>query len=532
MKETIDINNISPEKFTFVSAEGRLHDKGLETKPVGYLRDAWNRFKKNKGSVFAAIIIGLLVLFSIFAPLVSQYEIKDQDMTFAFCYPKSSLSDKTGVDFWDGCVVKEHSINQFLYNYAIGVETGHSAVKNQKYTVKTSNEGEELFKYRFDTYRKQGVVYMTLQIEDYERLQKYQDETGIQVIYPITTLSARPTASQDKADANFWYKTKTQGGKTVPVYTQDEEGNYVFENIYKEYSALNEDGDPYDGYHSTVFYGEGETAENRLYDYGRAVQNGTQYEIRVDYYEYYIYNHTYVLKDGIKQPLFIFGTTASGKDILTCLGGGARLSFLLAIAVSLVNLIVGTIYGAIEGYYGGAADMIMERFAEILSAVPFMIVITLLKMHMKGSSQLLILFIAFFLTGWISAAGRTRMQFYRFKNQEYVMAARTLGASDLRVMFKHIFPNSLGTLITSTVLVIPGMIFSESSLSYLGIINLEAGSLTSVGTMLSAADPYLSSYPYMMIFPAVFISLLMLSFNLFGNGLRDAFNPSLRGTEE
>ena len=124
------------------------------------------------------------------------------------------------------------------------------------------------------------------------------------------------------------------------------------------------------------------------------------------------------------------------------------------------------------------------------------------------------------------------MQFYRFKNQEYVLAARTLGASDARIMFKHIFPNSLGTLITSSVLVIPGTIFAESSLSYLGIIDLSTGDMTSVGTLLASAQAYLTSYPHMMVFPAIFICLLMLSFNLFGNGLRDAFNPSLRGAEE
>ena len=151
---------------------------------------------------------------------------------------------------------------------------------------------------------------------------------------------------------------------------------------------------------------------------------------------------------------------------------------------------------------------------------------------MGGTSQALILFIAFFLTGWIGESGTVRMQFYRFKNQEYVLAARTLGAKDWRIMFKHIFPNSLGTIVTSSVLVIPSMIFSETSLSYLGIINLNSGSMTSVGTLLANAQPYLVTYPHMILFPAIFISLLMLCFNLFGNGLRDAFNPSLRGTED
>ena len=273
-----------------------------------------------------------------------------------------------------------------------------------------------------------------------------------------------------------------------------------------------------------------EGAGNYKYCYARSF--GDSFEIRVNYYEYHNYYHTRIAKDGIGYAYYLFGADDQGKDIFVCLASGARFSFILAITVSLVNMTVGAIYGAIEGYYGGKADLIMERIVEILSAVPFMIVITLLKYHMGTSPQVLILFIAFFLTGWIGESGLVRMQFYRFKNQEYVLAARTLGAKDPRIMFRHIFPNALGTIVTSSVLVIPSMIFSETSLSYLGIINLSTGDMTSVGTMLANGQPYLTRFPHMIIFPAVFISLLMLTFNLFGNGLRDAFNPSLRGTED
>ena len=136
------------------------------------------------------------------------------------------------------------------------------------------------------------------------------------------------------------------------------------------------------------------------------------------------------------------------------------------------------------------------------------------------------------LTGWVGMASRVRMQFYRFKGHEYVLAARTPGASDRRLIFKHIYPNSLGTIITGSVLAIPGVIFSESMLSYLHIINLETSSLTSIGTLLAGGQGYLSTYPHIIFFPALFISILMISFNLFGNGLRDAFNPSLRGAED
>jgi len=161
-----------------------------------------------------------------------------------------------------------------------------------------------------------------------------------------------------------------------------------------------------------------------------------------------------------------------------------------------------------------------------------MVVATLFQLHLaKQVGVLPSLLFAFVLTGWVGIASRVRMQFYRFKGQEYVLAARTLGASDRRLIFKHIFPNSLGTIVTSAVMTIPGVIFSESMLSYLHIINLDASSLTSIGTMLSNGQGYLSTYPHIIMFPAIFIAILEISFNLFGNGLRDALNPSLRGAD-
>lgn len=313
--------------------------------------------------------------------------------------------------------------------------------------------------------------------------------------------------------------------KTQPVY--DSKGNIQL--VYWEIPATRD----VDAYTSKMRI-EGEDGfmkDGVKYKYAYALINSTGYQVRVNYYEYYIYQHTYVLNDGITQPSFLFGTTGDGQDILTCLSSGARFSFLFAIAVAFVNMLVGALYGSMEGYYGGKVDIIMERISEILSAVPFMIVITLLKYHMGTSSPILILFIAFFLTGWIGMAGTTRMQFYRFKNQEYVLAARTLGARDRRLMWKHIFPNALGTLVTSCALVIPSMIYSETNLTYLGIINLSSGNITSVGTLIANGQQYLSYYPHIAMFPSIFLALLMLSFNLFGNGLRDAFNPSLRGSE-
>ena len=399
-------------------------------------------------------------------------------------------------------------------------EVVRSKVKEVESTSLTGKT-KIMYRARIDSYNAVGVKFALLTTEQFKALQEYQNRTGIQVLYPVTPDELRPQAQQDNGNANFWFQTEMVDGKTSIIY---ENGKLV--PIYKEYQ-VDENGKyiKYDNYNSLRIDGD-----NGQYAYGLIKQGGT-YQVRVNYREYYIYMHTEVLKDGIAEPSFLFGTNQAGKDLFVCLASGARFSFLLAIIVATINLFVGAIYGAIEGYYGGTVDLVMERFCDILGSVPFMIVISLLKYHLQ-TSHILILFISFFLTGWMGMAGRTRMQFYRFKNQEYVLVARTLGANDRRIMFKHIFPNAIGTLITSCVLVIPSVIFSETSLSYLGIINLETGSLTSVGTLLSQGQLQLYTYPHMIVFPSIFISLLMLSFNLFGNGLRDAFNPSLRGTEE
>jgi len=161
------------------------------------------------------------------------------------------------------------------------------------------------------------------------------------------------------------------------------------------------------------------------------------------------------------------------------------------------------------------------------------VVATLFQLHLAGKvGPVVSLLFAFILTGWVGTASRVRTQFYRFKGQEYVLAARTLGAADGRIIFKHIFPNSLGTIVTGAVMTIPGVIFSESMLSYLHIINLDTSStVTSIGTMLANGNGYLNTYPHIIMFPAIFIAILEISFNLFGNGLRDALNPSLRGAD-
>lgn len=520
--------NIPVEKLRFATRNDIYHDSKFETKPVSYFQGAFQRFSKNRGAVVGGIVIAVLVLFAILAPFFTPFKPAYYDMVYAYVYPKLNVCAENGINFWDGCKQKETNYIGYLKDLALATETGREVIKNGEYEI---SEDGTTYSYRYDTYYGAGFgKYKTISADEFKAIQEYQNETGRQVLYPVVKVSDRPSLEKNKYDANIYYKVENAKASVVRPKL-DKEGN-IIPNYWKyedgkastsipEYNSLRIEGED----------GIQEKGKTYYYAYGRKVDGGI--EVRAEYYEYYIYQHTQVLKDGITEPSFIFGTTQTGKDIFACLAYGARFSFVFATIVAVVNFIVGVIWGAISGYCGGKIDLFMERFSEILGSVPTMIVITLLKYHMGTSSQALVLFIAFFATGWIGMAGRTRMQFYRFKNQEYVLAARTLGARDSRIMFKHIFPNGLGTIVTSAALVIPSMIYSETSLSYLGIINLEAGNTTSVGTLIAAGQQSITADAgYVALFPCLFLILLMLSFNLFGNGLRDAFNPSLRGTED
>ena len=509
-----NIPNVPAEKFRFVADEDRLHDQKFETKKIGYWRDAFGRFCKNKSSVLAAIIIIFLVLYGIFVPMFCEttYSLSKGDNMYLYYdrfYPQVDLFKENGIHFWDGS--KNTTLSQANYNYfyAIGVETGHQVITQVK-KVNTTSEGKVSYDVRMDSYISKGFQIRTFTEEEYQAIQQWQNETGVQVLYPVN-------ADKKQKNADIWYVADKKG-----IAELDENGDFV-----ANYRQSGKDGD----YNSLRIEGDPgledpEAKDRYRYAYISGTEEAISYNCRVFMYSYFEYLYGF-------EPSFLFGTDAKGYDLLTRLAHGARFSLIFAVCISAINLCIGAVYGAIEGYYGGTADMLMERFSDILSRVPFMVVTALFQLHLSQKVGVIpSLLFAFVLTGWIGMAGTVRMQFYRFKGQEYVLASRVLGASDWRVMFRHIFPNSLGTIITRSVLVIPGVIFSESSLTYLGIVNLDSSSTTSVGTLLANARNSLESDPYIILFPCIFIALLMICFNLFGNGLRDAFNPALRGVED
>lgn len=250
--------------------------------------------------------------------------------------------------------------------------------------------------------------------------------------------------------------------------------------------------------------------------------------------------------EGEKVFPHVFGTDDQGRDIMVRVMVGARVSIIVGVCAALLVLVIGALYGSISGYCGGMVDTVMQRIVEIIYSIPEMLIILLLSATLKPALEqfqnsgdgilqslvtllgpnLISMFIAFGLLYWVTMSRIIRGQILQLKQQEYVTAARALGAKGGRIIGKHLLPNCIGQIVTTTFLQIPSAIFLESFLSFLGVG--VSAPLTSLGSMCSEALSGLKTYPYRLFIPAVILSVMILSLNLFGDGLRDALDPKLK----
>ncbi|MDO3409200.1 ABC transporter permease [Saccharibacillus sp. CPCC 101409] len=219
-----------------------------------------------------------------------------------------------------------------------------------------------------------------------------------------------------------------------------------------------------------------------------------------------------------------FGTDDLGRDMFVRTWMGARISLTIGLAAALIDLLIGVIYGGIMGYFGGRVDTVMNKFSEILYAIPYLLVTILLLVVFKPSLGTIIL--ALTITGWINMSWIVRGEILKLKSREYVLASRSMGAGTGRLLFRHLLPNASGPIIVTLTLSVPSAIFAESFLSFLGL-GVQAP-ISSLGSMVENALTGWMYYPWRMLFPAVLISLIMLAFTLLGDGLRDALDPSLK----
>ena len=226
-------------------------------------------------------------------------------------------------------------------------------------------------------------------------------------------------------------------------------------------------------------------------------------------------------KNGFDDVYYWFGSDTLGRDIFTRVWEGTRISLYIAVVAVVIDVLFGLSYGLVSVYFGGRLDSIMQRCAEILNSIPNLVIVTLMILVLSPGLGAII--VALMITGWIPMSRIARAQMLKLKEQEFVLASKTLGASPIRIIFKEIMPNIIGQIITQTMFSIPHAIFTEAFLAFVGL-GIPAP-MASLGTLISDAYKNFSTHPYMIVSPLIVLALLMLSFNLLADGLRDALDP-------
>ncbi len=235
---------------------------------------------------------------------------------------------------------------------------------------------------------------------------------------------------------------------------------------------------------------------------------------QVNYYE----------QKGLDDLYYWFGSDNFGRDIWTRVWSGARVSLIIAVAAALIDMVIGMSYGLISGYFGGKTDMVMQRFLEIANGIPRLVIVTLLLLVLEPG--MLTIIFALMLTEWVGMSRIARAEMLKLKEQEFVLASRTLGAGSFFIIFKEVLPNIIGPIITQVMFSIPTAIFTEAFLSFVGLgIPVPQCSL---GSLISEGFNSFTTHPYQIIPPIVVMALLMLSFNLVADGLREALDPKLK----
>lgn len=244
---------------------------------------------------------------------------------------------------------------------------------------------------------------------------------------------------------------------------------------------------------------------------------GIKFKILVDGIEAKVF-------DRVMNKRFVWGTDALGRDILARVLYGGRITLLIALVATSVNFVIGVLYGGVSGYFGGRVDNIMMRIVDTVSVIPLLLYIILLSVIIGSGLKSVIL--ALGLVYWVGIARIVRGQVMSLKEREFVLAAKTLGQSTGFIIFRHLIPNAMGPILVALTMMIPSAIFTEAFLGFIGLgVNPPMASL---GTLISESIGGLRSYPYQLFYPSMAISLTMLSYNLIGDGLRDALDPRLR----
>ncbi|MFK5883712.1 MAG: ABC transporter permease [Candidatus Izemoplasma sp.] len=534
--------------FEYITKEEKI-DSEQTRKSLTYWQDVWRRLKKNKLSMAGLAGVITIMLFGVFGPILSPYKYSDQELDFKNITPKFDIYEVADEEYilvtQDYRVIITSEDGDLLYK----LDDIYKDVMNRIYYF-AYEQNIELADNYFGHYLlsveeeasilASGAIYsqrwgIALLDADNEA-----GENEIQIFFihedsPFSRLSFEGVEfdfnleEQTISSIRFLHDETTIPMEFIRINSDDGAQEFIdqleIESVIAQF----------------VVHGEVLTMD---YSYGlmEEAAKPAGYE-GVDIEFMYRGEPITTTYDSVFNQTFIFGSDALGRDLLTRVMYGARISLLVAFIATIVNFVIGITYGSLSGYSGGTVDNIMMRIVDIINSIPLTLYVILLMVVLRekvididlfgknytifdGSDGLVTIIIALGSIYWVGMARLVRGQILGLKEQEYVLAARTIGVSKAKIIIRHLVPNAMGPIIVSMTMMIPSAVFTEAFLSFIGL-GVSAPQ-ASWGTLANEALSAFQYYPYQLFFPSAAIALTMLAFNFLGDGLRDALDPRLR----
>ena len=534
--------------FEFITREEKL-DSEQTRKSLTYWQDVWRRLKKNKLSMIGLVGVIIVMIFGVFGPYFTPYSYSDQVLDYSNLPPRFDI----------------YKLEEDFYIY----------ITKEYRVLETTEKGELLG--RIDYIHKDGINKIYYYAREYN-LQLVNDNsgTGTSGSYPLGVIIDDGSIYSDNWGIAFKDSINAAGEDQVEI-------TYIhpaspFNSVLKEGEAFDMESDDFTltsliliddpnattPLYTTLTEGSGSQVivDNlQLFNYvnefvlgGKVIAVNFSYKLMDEGehpagYEDVIMTTTYdgvenkYIYGSVSNSTYMLGTDMLGRDMLTRVMFGARISLTVAFVATLVNFFIGILYGSISGYSGGSTDNYMMRFVDIINSIPLVLYVILLMVLLKevviditifgnyyvifkGGAGLGTIIIALGSIYWVGMARLVRGQILGLKEQEFVLAARTIGVSKFKIIVRHLVPNAMGPIIVSMTMMIPSAVFTEAFLSFIGL-GISAPK-ASWGTLANDALSGLTTYPYQLFFPSAAIAITMLAFNFLGDGLRDALDPRLR----